>query len=138
MFQTRALQSFDIFYVFFHGIWKPCNEPETSGVSSQMSQDGTCFSYWAFLYLLSLIRIFSVICLFWQTLTARDDTCTRQYPRQGRKYFTPKWRHLMLFFAGETSRAFALMLAFAAENIRKYTTRTLCSWKNLSSTCRQV
>ena len=138
MFQTSALQSFDIFYVFFHGIWKPCNEPETSGVSSQMSQDGTRFSYWAFLYLLSLIRIFSVICLFWQTLTARDDTCTRQYPRQGRKYFTPKWRHLMLFFAGETSRAFALMLAFAAENIRKYTTRTLCSWKNLSSTCRQV
>ena len=107
-------------------------------VSSQMSQDGTRFSYWAFLYLLSLIRIFSVICLFWQTLTARDDTCTRQHQRQGRKYFTPKWRHLMLFFAGETSRAFALMLAFAAENIRKYTTRTLCSWKNLSSTCRQV
>ena len=138
MFQTRALQSFDIFYVFFHGIWKPCNEPETSGVSSQMSQDGTRFSYWAFLYLLSLIRIFSVICLFWQTLTACDDTCTRQHPQQGRKYFTPKWRHLMLFFAGETSRAFALMLAFAAENIRKYTTRTLCSWKNLSSTCRQV
>ena len=107
-------------------------------VSSQMSQDGTRFSYWAFPYLLSLIRIFSVICLFWQTLTARDDTCTRQHPRQGRKYFTPKWHHLMLFFAGETSWAFALMLAFAAENIRKYTTRTLCSWKNLSSTCRQV
>ena len=81
---------------------------------------------------------FSVICLFWQTLTAHDDTRTRQHLRQGRKYFTPKWRHLMLFFAGETSRAFALLLAFAAENIRKYTTRTLCSWKNLSSTCRQV
>ena len=81
---------------------------------------------------------FSVICLFWQTLTAHDDTRTRQHLRQGRKYFTPKWRHLMLFFAGETSRAFALMLAFAAENIRKYTTRTLCSWKNLSSTCREV
>ena len=31
LFQTRALQSFDIFYVSFHGIWKPCNEPETSG-----------------------------------------------------------------------------------------------------------
>ena len=31
MFQTRAIQSFDIFHVFFHGIWKPCNEPETSG-----------------------------------------------------------------------------------------------------------
>ena len=107
-------------------------------VSSQMSQDGTRFSYWAFLYLLSLVLIFSVICLFWQTLTARDDTRTRQHLRQGRKYFTPKWRHLMLFFAGETSRAFALLLAFAAENIRKSTTRALHSSKNLSSTCRQV
>ena len=143
MFQTRALQSFDIFYVFFHGIWKPCKEPETSGEWAHKCHKMallfiTHFSYWAFLYLLSLIRIFSVICLFWQTLTARDDIRTRQHSRQGRKYFTPKWRHLMLFFAGETNRAFALMLAFAAENIRKYTTRTLCSWKNLSSTCRQV
>ena len=143
LFQTRTLQSFDIFYVFFHGIWKPCNEPETSGEWAHKCHKMallfiTRFSYWAFLYLLSLIRIFSVICLFWQTLTAHDDTRTRQHPWQGRKYFTPKWRHLMLLFAGETSRAFALLLAFAAETIRKYTTRTLCSWKNLSSTCRQV
>ena len=89
----------------------------------------TRFSHWTFLYFVSLIRIVSVICLFWHTLTARDDTCIQQHTWQKRKYFAPKWCHLMLFFAGETSWAFALLLAFATENIRKSTTRALHSSK---------
>ena len=32
-----------------------------------------------------LSEVFPVICLFWHTLTARDDTPTRQHTRQGRK-----------------------------------------------------
>ena len=51
-------------------------------VSSQMSQDGTCFSYWAFLYLLSLVRIFLLFVCFdklWQLtmIHAHDNTCDR-------------------------------------------------------------
>ena len=38
----------------------------------------------SFIYFL-LSELFPVICLFWHTLTARDDTRTRQHTRQGRK-----------------------------------------------------
>ena len=38
----------------------------------------------SFMYFL-LSEFFSVICLFWHTLTARDDTHTRQHMRQERK-----------------------------------------------------
>ena len=89
LFWVRAVQSF-FFCVFFHGVCKPCNEPETSWDWTPKYHRTallfiTCFLYWTFLYLLSLIGIFSVICLFWHTLTARDDTRTRQHTRQGRK-----------------------------------------------------
>ena len=53
--------------------------------SKRLETDIICFLYWAFLCLLSLIGFFPVICLFWHTLTARDDTRTRQHTRQGRK-----------------------------------------------------
>ena len=51
----------------------------------------------------------------------------------GTQIVRAKWRHLMRFFAGETSRALALSLVVAAEN-----TKNLPPAKNLSSTCRQV
>ena len=78
LFWARTLQSFYyFFYVFFHGACKPCNEPETSGDWSHKYHKTallfiTRYLYETFLYLLSLIGIFSVICLFWHTLTARD------------------------------------------------------------------
>ena len=58
-------------------------------LNSQISQDGTFVHYpffvlniLLFILLLSLIGIFSVICLFWHALTAREDTRTRQHARQ--------------------------------------------------------
>ena len=65
LFRARALQSFFLF--FFHGVCKPCNEPETSGDWTLEYHKTaplfiTRFWYWTFcylLYLLSLIGIFS-------------------------------------------------------------------------------
>ena len=37
------------------------------------------------LFTFSYRNFFSVICLFWHTVTGRDDTRTRQHTRQGRK-----------------------------------------------------
>ena len=90
LFWVRALQSF-FFYVFFFS-WRMQTLQRARNVlrlNSQISQNGTFVHYlflcWTFLCLLSLIGIFSVICLFRHTLTARDDTRTRQHTRQGRK-----------------------------------------------------
>ena len=82
--------NFFFFYVFFHGVCKPCNELETSWDWTHKYHKTAllfiiCFLYWTFLCLISLIGFFPVICLFWHTLTARDDTRTRQHTRQGRK-----------------------------------------------------
>ena len=77
-----------------------------------------------------LSEFFSAICLFWHTLTACDDTHMQQHTRQGCKYFASKWRHLMRFFAGATSRALALLLAFAAGNIKNLP-RRLCAHEKI-------
>ena len=63
LFWARALQSF-YFYVFFHGVCKPCNEPEMSGDWTDKYHKTallfiTHLLYWTFLYLLSLIGIIS-------------------------------------------------------------------------------
>ena len=72
---------FLVFYVFFYGVCKPCNEPETSGDWTHKYHKAallliTLSLYWTFLYLLYLLSlyvgIFSVICLFWHTLRERD------------------------------------------------------------------
>ena len=77
-----------------------------------------------------LSEFFSAICLFWHTLTACDDTRMQQHTLQGCKYFASKWRHLMQFFAGATSRALALLLAFAAGNIKNLP-RRLCAHEKI-------
>ena len=83
-----------IFYIFFHGARKPCNDsyvselhwwrarPETSGDWTHKHHKKALlfiilFLYWTFLYLLFLIAIFSFVYLFWHTLTARDDARDR-------------------------------------------------------------
>ena len=80
----------NFFLRFFSCVCKPCNELETSWDWTHKYHKTAllfiiCFLYWTFLCLLSLIGFFPVICLFWHTLTARDDTRTRQHTRQGRK-----------------------------------------------------
>ena len=87
LFWAHALQSF-YFYVFFHGVCKPCNEPEMSELTNITRRHFCslpifCIEH-SFIYFL-LSELFPVICLFWHTLTARDDTRTRQHTRQGRK-----------------------------------------------------
>ena len=115
---------FLFFYVFFHGVCKPFNEPETSGDWTHnitrrhfCSLPSFCVEH-SFTYSIYFLfsEFFSVICLFWHTLTARDDTRMWQHTRQGHNEFTPQWHPLMRFFAGETSRALALLLTFAKEN----------------------
>ena len=88
-FWACALQnSYFFFYVFFHGVCKPCNEPETSGDKARKYHNMSllfvfCIEH-SFIYFL-FSEFFPVIYLFWHTLTARDDTRTRQHTRQGRK-----------------------------------------------------
>ena len=91
LFWARALQSF--YFLCFLSWRIPCNEPETS-------RDWTHKYHKTALLFITVFRIehsviyfiffllsnfLSVICLFWHTLTARDDTRTRQHTRQGSK-----------------------------------------------------
>ena len=110
----------------FLRIWTPLMKGQAQNIwrlNSQIWQDSTFVHCPLFVlnipfYLLSLIGIlFSLfICLdiFWRLVTTHAT---------GTQIVRAKWRHLMRFFAGETSRALALSLAVA---------------KNLSSTCGQV
>ena len=83
LFWVRALQSF-FFYVFFS--WRMQTLQRARNVlrlNSQISKDGTFVHYLFFVLNIPLLTFsyryfFSVICLFWHTLTARDDTRTRQ------------------------------------------------------------
>ena len=78
-----------------------------------------------------LSDFFPVICLFWQTLTSRDDTHTQEIRAKITSLDS-------IFFAGETSRALALSLTFTAGNINNLPLELSHLWKKLSSTCRQV
>ena len=110
----------------FLRIWTPLMKGHAQNIwrlNSQIWQDSTFVHCPLFVlnipfYLLSLIGIlFSLfICLdiFWRLVTTHAT---------GTQIVRAKWRHLMRFFAGETSRALTLSLAVA---------------KNLSSTCGQV
>ena len=106
----------------FLRIWTPLMKGQAQNIwrlNSQIWQDSTFVHCPLFVlnipfYLLSLIGIlFSLfICLdiFWRLVTTHAT---------GTQIVRAKWRHLMRFFAGETSRALTLSLAVA---------------KNLSST----
>ena len=110
----------------FLRIWTPLMKGQAQNIwrlNSQIWQDSTFVHCPLFVlnipfYLLSLIGIlFSLfICLdiFWRLVTTHAT---------GTQIVRAKWRHLMRFFAGETSRALTLSFAVA---------------KNLSSTCGQV
>ena len=95
----------------------------------------THFLYWTFfyfLYLLSLIWIFFYyVFVLTYVDSSRRHTHVTTHPT-GMQYFAPKWRHLMRFFAGATSRALALLLAFAAGNIKNLLRRLCAHRKNLS------
>ena len=63
---------FIFFYVFFHGVCKPCNEPGTSGDWTHKYHNTailfiTRFLYWTFLYLLCYILL-SLIGIFFRYL----------------------------------------------------------------------
>ena len=53
-----------------------------------------------------------------RTVLIQIELCARRHTRQGGKWFAPKWRQLMRFFAGETNRVPALSLAFTEENTK--------------------
>ena len=91
-------------------------------------------------YLLSLIVILSrylFVLTNFDSLRRHTHATTHAL---GKQEIRAKMRSLdSLFFAGETSGAFALSLAFTAENMNNLplALRT-CEKKKLSSTCRQV
>ena len=82
------------FSFFFHGVCKPYNEPEKSGDwTHKYHKTALLFItvlvlnillFTLFIYFL-LSEFSSVICLFWHTLTATDDTHTRPHTGQERK-----------------------------------------------------
>ena len=85
-------QKFFIFYVFFHANTNLATSPKRLETElTNIPRWHFCslpvfciehsFIYFSFL----LSELFSVICLFWHTFTARDDTRTRQHTRQGSK-----------------------------------------------------
>ena len=72
------------------------------------------FIYFIYFLLSEFFPLFVCFDILWQlaTVQARDSTRDRDANS------SRKWRHLVRFFAGETSWALALSLAFAAENIK--------------------
>ena len=88
-FWALALQSFYLFlYVLAYGnlaASPKCLQAELTNITSRhfYSLPVFCIEH-SFIYFL-LSEFFYVIYLFWHTLTARDDKCTRHYTRQGCK-----------------------------------------------------
>ena len=135
---SARTSKFLFFYVFFHGACKPFNEPKKSGDWTHKYHKMvllfiTHFLYWTFFYLLYLLSLIWIFFYYLFVLTyvdsSRRHTHVTTHPT-GMQYFAPKWRHLMRFFAGATSRALALLLAFAAGNIKNLT-RRLCAHEKI-------
>ena len=106
-------------------------------LNSQISQDGT-FVYYPFfvlnillftLFTFSYLNFFYYLFVLTYVDSSRRHTHVTTHPTR-MQYFAPKWRHLMRFFAGATSRALALLLAFAAGNIKNLT-RRLCAHEKI-------
>ena len=125
---SACTSKFLFFYVFFHGACKPFNEPKKSGDWTHKYHKMallfiTHFLYWTFSYLLYLLSLMGIFFCYLFVLTYVDSswrhTHVTTHPT-GMQYFAPKWRHLMRFFTGATSRALALLLAFAAGNKKIY------------------
>ena len=125
---------FLVFYLFFYGVCKPCNEPETSGDWTHKYHKAallliTLSLYWTFLYLLYLLSLyignFSVICLFWHTLRERDNTRDRDANSSRQNEVT--WCNFLQGKQVELSLSLSLLP-------QKKRARE----KKLSSSCRQV
>ena len=106
-------------------------------LNSQISEDGT-FVYYPFfvlnillftLFTFSYLNFFYYLFVLTYVDSSRRHTHVTTHPTR-MQYFAPKWRHLMRFFAGATSRALALLLAFAAGNIKNLT-RRLCAHEKI-------
>ena len=135
---SACTSKFLFFNVFFHGACKPFNEPKTSGDwTHKYHKMALLFIthswYWTFFYLLYLLSLIGIFFYYLFVLTYVDSlwrhTHVTTHPT-GMQYFAPKWRHLMRFFAGATSRALALLLAFAAGNIKNLP-RRLCAHEKI-------
>ena len=125
---SARTSKFLFFYVFFHGACKPFNEPEKSGDWTHKYHKMallfiTHFLYWTLSYLLYLLSLIGIFFCYLFVLTYVDSSW---------RHFASKWRHLMQFFAGATSRALALLLAFAAGNIKNLLRRLCGHRKDLS------
>ena len=82
------------------------------------------------LYLLSLIGIFSVICLFWHTLTACDDTRTRHGTRNSDANSRAKTTTLYAIFCRGNKSSSCSLARFCRRKHKKSTARASRSGKN--------
>ena len=89
LFWARALQKFNFLMFSFIAYGNLATSPkrleiELTNIRRRhfCSLPVFCIEH-SFIYF--LLGIFFIICLFWHTLIARDDTHTRQHTRQGRK-----------------------------------------------------
>ena len=108
-------------YVFFHGVWKPCNEPEMSAGWTHKYHKSvllliTRFLYWSFLYLLSFIGIFFTLFLcfdiLWQLATTNARDITRDRDANSSRQNDVTWFDFLQGKQVEVS------LSLAAKNIK--------------------
>ena len=106
-------------------------------LNSQISQDGTFvhypFLYWTFLYLLSLIGIFFHYLFF---LTYFDSL--QWHKPKGIQIVRAKMTSLNAIFCRGNKLSSRSLARFCCRKHKKFTAQASCSWKILSSTCRQV
>ena len=137
---------FLFFYVFFHSVCQPFNEPKTSGNWTHKYHKMallfiTSFLYWTFfylLYLLSLIRIFFCylfVLTYFDSLRWHIHVTTRL---TGTQIVCAKMTSLDAIFCGGNKSSSRSLACFCRRKHKKSTARTSHSWKNLSLTCRQV
>ena len=126
---------FLFFYVFFHGICKPemSAETELTNITRRHFCSLLVFVLNILLFILFTFcyqNFFLVICLFWHTLTARDDTGTQQHKRQGCKMqiVCAKMTSLdVIFWRGNKSSSRSLARICQRKH-KKSTAQSLLSW----------
>ena len=109
---------------FYHGVYKRCNEPETSGdwLTNIIRRHFCSFPFFSPLFTFSYRNFFpSFVCfdILWQLSTTHARSNTRD--KNANTVVRTKITSLDIrFFKGNksSSRSLALSLAFAAENIK--------------------
>ena len=143
-FWARALQSFYFLY-FLSCECKPRNEPETSGNWTHKYPKTallfiTRFLYWTFLYLLQLSLIgivFRHLFAFTYFHSSRRHTHATTHAT-GKQIVRAKMTSLDAILCRGNKSSFRSLARFCRRKHKKSTPRASRSWKNLSSTCRQV